>query len=312
MNANPKFLAATAHVDDAAVQPLPNSRKIYVGALRVPMREITQTGDNPAFTVYDTSGPYTDPDARMMGEGREKKIREGHSFEVAVDNGLLVVGQTSQETADNARLEAVVAAAQEHEPEGVHAVTSDSGFFAGDAVGRLIQLGIDTCVPDTNTACDLHRGEPIGTQQSRTRGSVPFQYEEEADQWICPEGNVLRFEQTREHYGQQVRVYRAQRPCEGCPLAAQCLTQKKAKHRTLMVGQYHEDLAAARQRFEEPEHQERYRHRGDAVETVFGFVRGTLGYARWLLRGREGVAREGRLFKMAYQIRKIHRAVRAA
>ena len=37
MNANPKFLAATAHVDDAAVQPLPNSRKIYVGPLRVPM-----------------------------------------------------------------------------------------------------------------------------------------------------------------------------------------------------------------------------------------------------------------------------------
>ena len=30
MNANPKFLAATAHVDDAAVQPLPNSRKVYV------------------------------------------------------------------------------------------------------------------------------------------------------------------------------------------------------------------------------------------------------------------------------------------
>ena len=28
MNANPKFLAATAHVDEAAVKPLPNSRKV--------------------------------------------------------------------------------------------------------------------------------------------------------------------------------------------------------------------------------------------------------------------------------------------
>ena len=65
MNANPKFLAATAHVDDAAIQPLPNSRKIYVGALRVPMREITQSGGNPPITVYDTSGPYTDPEARI-------------------------------------------------------------------------------------------------------------------------------------------------------------------------------------------------------------------------------------------------------
>src|SRR5215213_2084312 len=65
MNANPKFLAATAHVDDAAVQPLPASKKVYVGELRVPMREITQSGGNPPITVYDTSGPYTDPDARI-------------------------------------------------------------------------------------------------------------------------------------------------------------------------------------------------------------------------------------------------------
>jgi phosphomethylpyrimidine synthase len=65
MNANPKFLAATAHVDDAAIHPLPNSRKVYVGELRVPMREIAQSGANPPIHVYDTSGPYTDPEARI-------------------------------------------------------------------------------------------------------------------------------------------------------------------------------------------------------------------------------------------------------
>jgi phosphomethylpyrimidine synthase len=65
MNANPKFLAATAHVDDAAIQPLPNSRKIHVGTLKVPMREISQSAGNPPLLVYDTSGPYTDPAARI-------------------------------------------------------------------------------------------------------------------------------------------------------------------------------------------------------------------------------------------------------
>jgi phosphomethylpyrimidine synthase len=51
MNANPKFLASTAQVDEAAVQPMPASRKVYVTGtrpdLRVPMREITQS-DTPA------------------------------------------------------------------------------------------------------------------------------------------------------------------------------------------------------------------------------------------------------------------------
>ncbi|WP_440589347.1 phosphomethylpyrimidine synthase ThiC [Pseudogulbenkiania ferrooxidans] len=64
-------------VDAAAIQPLPNSRKIYVEGSRpdiqVPMREIrqadtpTQFGGekNPPIFVYDTSGPYSDPAARI-------------------------------------------------------------------------------------------------------------------------------------------------------------------------------------------------------------------------------------------------------
>ena len=39
--------------------PLPASRKIYVGALNVPMREIALT-NGESLSVYDTSGPYTD------------------------------------------------------------------------------------------------------------------------------------------------------------------------------------------------------------------------------------------------------------
>lgn len=77
MSANPKFLSATAKVDEAAVQPFPNSRKVYVQGsrpdIRVPMREITLSDTpvmfgsekNPPIYVYDTSGPYTDPDAKI-------------------------------------------------------------------------------------------------------------------------------------------------------------------------------------------------------------------------------------------------------
>ncbi|MDT8409390.1 MAG: phosphomethylpyrimidine synthase ThiC [Wenzhouxiangellaceae bacterium] len=77
MNTNPEFLAATAQVDEAAIQPLPNSRKIYVEGsrpdIRVPMREISQSDTlasfgaekNPPVFVYDTSGPYTDPEVKV-------------------------------------------------------------------------------------------------------------------------------------------------------------------------------------------------------------------------------------------------------
>ena len=62
-------------------QPMPQAKKVYVPGkihkdVRVPMREIAQSptrshlpGDkdevNPPITVYDTSGPYTDPDVAI-------------------------------------------------------------------------------------------------------------------------------------------------------------------------------------------------------------------------------------------------------
>ena len=71
-------LSESAQVDSGSVQPFTRSRKIYVQGsrpdIRVPMREISldvtptdfSTGNgtgeiNPPVTVYDTSGPYTDP-----------------------------------------------------------------------------------------------------------------------------------------------------------------------------------------------------------------------------------------------------------
>lgn len=73
----PSFTATAASVDPAAIQPLPNSRKTYqTGSrpdLRVPFREISLADTpshfgaepNPPLSVYDTSGPYTDPSVQI-------------------------------------------------------------------------------------------------------------------------------------------------------------------------------------------------------------------------------------------------------
>ena len=68
-----KNLSESAQVDQQSIQPFPRSQKIYVQGsrpdIRVPMREIsldvtpTDFGGeiNAPVLVYDTSGPYTDP-----------------------------------------------------------------------------------------------------------------------------------------------------------------------------------------------------------------------------------------------------------
>jgi phosphomethylpyrimidine synthase len=78
MSAIPEeFVRRTAQVSEAVTRPFPESRKIFAQGsradLRVPMREVTQqptllsggVEENPPITVYDTSGPYTDPDVSI-------------------------------------------------------------------------------------------------------------------------------------------------------------------------------------------------------------------------------------------------------
>ena len=79
MNAIPaaSLIQQTGELSAAVTRPIPGSRKIFVEGsrpdLRVAMREIAQARtptlfggeENPPIPMYDTSGPYTDPDARI-------------------------------------------------------------------------------------------------------------------------------------------------------------------------------------------------------------------------------------------------------
>ncbi len=72
-----KFLNETASVDEAATKPFAKSRKVYIQGsrpdIRVPFREISLSDTpsafgaekNPPVMVYDTSGPYTDPEVNI-------------------------------------------------------------------------------------------------------------------------------------------------------------------------------------------------------------------------------------------------------
>jgi len=90
MSAIPEeFLSKTAKVNDASVQAFPNSKKITITGnrddIRVPMREIALTNlpdvehdgrQQQSILVYDTSGPYTDPDVSIDIRAGLQEIRK--------------------------------------------------------------------------------------------------------------------------------------------------------------------------------------------------------------------------------------------
>ena len=110
----PVFRAMQARLDDASIAPLPMSEKIYVTGsrpdIRVPMRKISQddtptdmalsgqTGEeNPPVYVYDTSGPYTDPEVNIdirdgLAPVRQNWIEERGDTEL-LDGPALILGK---------------------------------------------------------------------------------------------------------------------------------------------------------------------------------------------------------------------------
>ncbi len=88
MNAQPDtLLQQTEQLSESVTRPIPGSRKVFVEGsrpdLRVAMREIVQTQtptlfggeENPPISVYDPSGPYTDPDARIAAKKQAFKAQ---------------------------------------------------------------------------------------------------------------------------------------------------------------------------------------------------------------------------------------------
>ncbi|HET7674800.1 MAG TPA: phosphomethylpyrimidine synthase ThiC [Gammaproteobacteria bacterium] len=77
MNAIPKdLIKETTRLSQDVTRPVPGSRKVYVetpNGLRVPMREAAQSptpgmfgvAENPPIVLHDTSGPYSDPEAKI-------------------------------------------------------------------------------------------------------------------------------------------------------------------------------------------------------------------------------------------------------
>ena len=121
MSAIPEeFLKKTAQLSEEITRPFAGSKKIYVEGsrpdIRVPMREISQAvtltdsgeEENPPITVYDTSGPYSDPEVEIdllkgMPDVRTSWIEERNDTEF-LDGPTSEFGQQRQNDPELANL----------------------------------------------------------------------------------------------------------------------------------------------------------------------------------------------------------------
>ena len=129
---------------DVTTGGLPASRKIHLHGsihqhLRVPMREVVLSGDNPPLPLYDTSGPFTDPAVQIdLTKGLEKTrpLRTSARTQMqAARDGVITEEMEYVAIRENAR---GVTAGRVHEgdPRGAKIPRQITAEFVRDEVAR--------------------------------------------------------------------------------------------------------------------------------------------------------------------------------
>lgn len=139
-----------------------------------------------------------------------------------------------------------------------------------------------------------------------------FVYDAEKDQYYCPMGQVLNYEETKRDRRSGViverRVYRCE-SCKDCPLAKVCRDPKAKRGRSITPDQYDPLRERMHQRMKSPEGQATYARRLHGAETPFAHIKSAMGVRQFLLRGLEKVRIEWMWVCTAYNLKKLLAAI---
>lgn len=133
-----------------------------------------------------------------------------------------------------------------------------------------------------------------------------FVFDAANDQYYCPQGQTLSFEQNKREEDRERRVYRCE-TCAGCPLTAQCMSQQNQRGRSISHDDYEEVRDRTAARMATPEAKALYNQRPRIAETTFGILKNVFGLRQFLLRGQEKVRIEWRWATTAFNLNKLTR-----
>ncbi len=246
----------------------------------------------------------SDPEAQWVKKGR--RIIPGYSGQVVADGeaGFIVAAEAVRGGDDRGQLAPMVRAVERTVGEAPAVVVADNGYYSEEAVGAVEGEKTKVVVPDGQAARQINlQGEVSAMPPYHVDR---FRYEAQADQFRCPQGQVLRFFKARRRRGQATKVYRGV-ACRDCPVRGEC-TRDKSGVRSVEVPVMYEKVKAVHERIRTAEGMGWYRRRKAIVERIFGHWQHNLRIRRLQLRGLAGATVELLLMAIAYNMRLIGQA----
>jgi len=262
--------------------------------------------DNESANMMTSHGVVQGYNGQAMVDGKFQVIVHGEAFGEGQDH--YHVGPMTEGTKEN--LEAI--GCSEDCLEG-KVLVADSNYSSPANLEVCEEEKLDAYIPDKN----FRKRDPRFATQERWKsrrtkrfGLEDFQYQEEADEYLCPQGKVLRLRARKaQNDGVLYRRYVAEREgCEGCESKGRCIRGKAVRRRVLCVpvgvvpGNRLKEMA---KKVDTERGREIYHQRIGIVEPVFANIRAVKGLDRFTLRGKIKVNIQWMLYCLVHNIGKV-------
>jgi len=236
----------------------------------------------------------TDVDA-VNFKGRQGS-HTGFNVQAVADEkkGLLVHTDVVNQNNDHNQFANQIKQANQNLPIPCSTAVADAGYFVVDDLKKTVDEAIDVIVPSQKQASEKEN-TPFDKEK--------FQYHEETNEYVCPEGKALYysyFSKTRNQY-----KYRMKREadCKECSQFGKCTTAKRGRTITRLVNEKLKNELAARYASEEA--QVIYSKRKERIEHQFGHIKRNLGCGAFLMRGLEAAKAEFSLYASCFNISRM-------
>ena len=241
----------------------------------------------------------TDPDSRFM-LNKKGKVELSYNAQLVVDkNGLILSNDVVQDCEDRHQLLLNIARVEQdfgQLPEGTK-VSADGLYLSKDII-----------VLD-DQKFDLYMPVYGMVKENKNRfDKVNFKYDEENDQYICPEDKILKLKyRTKDRRYGSLLTY-ACADCQTCPYKRAC--SKNNDFRTITALPHDKLVNRIKEKMQTPEGKETYKLRKQTVEPAFGDIKHNKKLRDFLLRGVEKVKIEFDLGCVAHNLVRINNLIK--
>ena len=237
----------------------------------------------------------TDVDS-VNAKGRQG-IHASHNIQINVDDkhGLIVHGESVSQNNDRSQLSQQVDKSSKNLGKKPKNACADAGYDSIEDLNK-IDKNIKVIVPNQKQV-QKERG-----QKPKPFDKEHFQYDNQVDQYICPEGNSLKYKRLQKE--RQAKVYQADaKDCQTCRHASGCTSSKSGRIvKRLVHENYSQQMEAL---YNSSEGQEIYQRRKEKVEHPFGHLKRNLGAGQFMLRGKDKVDAEVSILSTCFNIARM-------